>query len=200
MHASEATARDVGTTADRPALSLESGDSVLVFTWTGDRWAHRVFARATGRSAGLQSSAAGGWQSVEGVVAPAGDPRWPASPVLVELSRVELPRAVGKRTSALVGVGLAGRSHYSASVAADPERPDAFRVEIACRLQEPPVWVGSTYRCGTRQVRLAVVDAAASLPATILWSYSIGPAGIMAPRGAILVEAAACETLPPESS
>ncbi|MFM8891323.1 MAG: hypothetical protein ACKOTB_06805 [Planctomycetia bacterium] len=194
MHASEANAR--GATAGRTALRLSSGGATLEFTWVGDRWAHRVFPSSAGPSVG-PSAPATDWRSIEGELDPADDPRWPASPVLVELSRVALtpvdaasqpPRAAGERPSALVGVGLAGRSHYSASIAADPGRTDAFRVEIACRLQEPPPWLGSTYRCGSRLIRLTVVDAARSLPATVLWSYSIGPAGIVAVRGVTVSE------------
>ena len=194
MHASEANARP-GATAGRTTLRLSSGGATLEFTWAGDRWAHRVFP-ASGEPVGPGSPAAD-WQSIEGELAPADDPRWPASPVLVELSRVALApvhtgsqpaRSTDERASALVGVGLAGRSHYSASIAADPGRTDAFRVEIACRLQEPPLWLGSTYRCGSRLVRLRVVDAARPLPATVLWSYSIGPAGIVAVRGATVSE------------
>lgn len=206
MHASEANARGAAA-AGRTALRLDSGGATLEFTWTGDRWEHRVFASAAGPAAGSRPAAAD-WHSIEGVLAPIHDPRWPASPVLVELSRVALApvdtasqpsRAAHERPSALVGVGLAGRSHYSASIAADPDRSDAFRVEIACRLQEPPAWLGSTYRCGSRLVRLTVVDAAASLPATVLWSYSIGPAGIVAVRGATVSESATAP-LPPAST
>jgi hypothetical protein len=128
-----------------------------------------------------EAGAAAGWESCDTPWSPANDPRWPASPVLVELSRVEVPRA---GTPAIVGVGLAGRSHFSASITPDPRAADALRFEIACRLHEPPVWLGSTYRAGGGLIQLAAHDGEAVLPRTVVWSYSIGPQGLFAVSGA----------------
>ena len=94
-----------------------------------------------------------------------------------------------------MGVGLAGRSHFSASISADMSRPDTLLFEIACRIQEQPLWLGSTYRpAGTAAVRpddTAIDDAVecvtagtspdGPLPRTVVWSYAIGPAGVLRP-------------------
>jgi hypothetical protein len=159
-------------------VQLAAGLTAAVFTWTGDRWTHRVTTTGTGPSAD--------WTSLDGPILPANDPRWPASPVLVELSRVSVPRARvsvprgdAAGVQAIVGVGLAGRSHFSASIAPDPHVADAIRFEIACRLHEPPGWIGSTYRQGDRLFRLTPLDDSTALPRTVVWAYSIGPQGIV---------------------
>jgi len=88
---------------------------------------------------------------------------WPASPPVQELS-IE---RIGDR-DCLLGVGRAGKSHWSISIetlangtdeASSPAQPRtdasdssrfpagrALRFDIACRCPEPPVWLGSTYR------------------------------------------------------
>lgn len=134
-------------------LVLSAGGVEVAFEWTSDRWTHRVL---------LDGEVI--WESIDGPWSPGGDPRWPASPVLVELDRVGSGPA-----AAVVGVGLAGRSHFSASVSRVPAprvaddvvigHPQGERVsaglvearfdvlfEIACRVHEPPVWLGSSYR------------------------------------------------------
>ena len=125
-----------------------------------------------------------GWTSLDGPFPPANDPRWPASPVLVELSRVSVPRGDAAGGQAVVGVGLAGRSHFSASIAPDPHVADAIRFEIACRLHESPGWLGSTYRTADGLVQLTASDESTPLPRTVVWAYSIGPQGIAAVSGA----------------
>ena len=165
---------DTRSPISRPPVHLEAGPTAAIFTWTVDRWAHRI---TTG------GGETDGWTSLDGP-SPADDPRWPASPVLVELSRVNLSRAAAVGGSAVVGVGLAGRSHFSASIAPDPELANAIRFEIACRLHEPPLWLGSTYRAGGRLFHLTALDEVTTLPRTVVWAYSIGPQGIFAVRGA----------------
>jgi hypothetical protein len=143
----------------RPDIRIAAGDTVVVFSWAGDRWRHAV-------------AAAGGFaaESVEGG-GEGGDDRWPASPPLVEVSLVEIAGA-----AAILGVGLAGRSHFSASVVPHPQLADTLLFEIASRVQEPPAWLGSTYHAGDI-VRISGA-AIPRLPATVQWSYTIGPAGI----------------------
>ena len=65
---------------------------------------------------------------------------WPASPALQNLSVEEL--APNKPVALLVG--MAGRSHWSASVEVDPARA-ALVFDIACRVSQPPRWLGTTY-------------------------------------------------------
>jgi len=170
---------DTRSPTSRPPWQLRVGRTVAVFTWHVDRWTHRIASRGDATDGG------GGWESVEGP-GPAADPRWPASPVLVELSRIAVPRAAPPEDSVVVGIGLAGRSHFSASIAPDPNAADTIRFEIACRLHEAPVWLGSTYRLGGRLFRVAAPVAAAPLPRTVVWAYSIGPQGIVGVSGADL--------------
>jgi hypothetical protein len=65
---------------------------------------------------------------------------WPKSPPLQTLhveSRPEGPVALL--------VGMAGTSHWSASVAAD-EGQSKLTFDIACRISNEPEWIGTTYR------------------------------------------------------
>lgn len=202
------TPHDAPSPDVRHAWRLRAGRTVVDFLWSGDRWAHRIHVGGdfpAADTAGWRRGEAGGdtigqaacdstwdatgdvvWDSLEGPGPPAADPRWPTAPVLVELSRIVTAAAAER--SPLVGVGLAGRSHFSASIAPDPRTDDTVRFEIACRLHEPPVWLGSTYRVGGRTVRLSAPIDAAPLPRTVVWSYSIGPRGIGGISGATLTD------------
>lgn len=160
----------------RLPVRLDAGGLSVVFTWSGDRWTHRVTTAGAAEDSG--------WASLDGPWPPTRDPRWPASPVLVELSRVALPQAAAAGGQAIVGVGLAGRSHFSASIAPDPTVTGAVRFEIACRLHEPPDWLGSTYRVGRQLMQVTATDAGGPLPRTVVWAYSIGPQGIFGVTGA----------------
>jgi hypothetical protein len=153
-----------------PPPTITVGDTTITFDWRGDRWGHRA---TVGGSLVAES--------VEGPDGEAGDPRWPASPVLTEVTPTT---ATGR--PAIVGVGLAGRSHFSASFTAHPTLADAVLVEIACRIQEPPGRLGSSYRAADGELpRVTPSQAAAGgLPRTIQWSYCIGPRGIVAAAGA----------------
>ena len=164
---------DAQSPTSRPPVQLASGPTAAVFTWNGDRWAHRI---TTGEATI--------WTALDGPCLPASDPRWPASPVLVELSRVSVPRGDAAVSQAIVGVGLAGRSHFSASIASDPHDAGVIRFEIACRLHDPPGWIGSTYRQGDRLFRLTPLDDSTTLPRTVVWAYSIGPTGMTSVSGA----------------
>ena len=144
-------------------VRLVVGRLQLAFHRRGDRWGHEV---VVGGRVLLRS--------VEGVAAD-GDPRWPRSPVLTEVTTVEVAGG-----PAVVGVGLAGRSHFSAAFRADPRRADTLVCELACRIQERPEWLGSTY-LAPDAVTATVAAAAAEPPATVRWSYAIGPAGIEVP-------------------
>ncbi len=152
----------------------------IVFSWCGDRWSHAIHFPG--------HADADTWQSVEGPEEPGGDAAWPVSPVIVELSPV--PSA-----AAVVGVGRAGRSHFSVSFTAKPASSfpagsgSHLFVECACRIQEPPGWLGSTYQkvgsAGTPSslTRIpALIDPATtgSLPRTVSWSYFVGPTGPVA--------------------
>ncbi len=148
----------------RPPLILTAGRTSVVFTWHGDRWRHSVSIDGVPFATSKEHTADGR------------DRSWPASPPLVELSLLETPTG-----PAILAVGLAGRSHYSASIVPHPVEPDTLLMEIACRIKEPPVWLGSTYDAAGEAVRVTPQDTPiADLPATVCWSYAIGPAGIRA--------------------
>ena len=147
----------------RDPVSLSIGRMTVRFSWCHDRWAHQIV---------LPDGTT--WQSFEGPAAQGGDPRWPASPVLVELSR--LPDASGP---AVLGVGCAGRSHFSASVAPAPGHPDHLRFDIACRVTESPGWLGSTYVGPQGIVRVLPCATAVEPPATVRWGYDLGCQGIL---------------------
>jgi len=129
---------------------LTHGPLRVVFTWQLDRWEHVIepigdaerIGDIAGREHDRSEPAAMAWRSVSAL--PVADPRWPASPVLVELTAVPAPRG-----TSLVGLGLAGRSHFSASLGPDPEDARSLRFDLACRTAEPG-WLGTTYAaCGT---------------------------------------------------
>ena len=153
--------RALPTPADKSPLRLHAGATSVTFTWVGDRWEHVVLVP-------------GGctWRSREGADGPDDDARWPASPPLVEVSLV----AAGTRP-AVLGVGLAGRSHFSLSVVACPERPETLLFEAAARVVEPGGWLGSTYD-GDQGRERVTADPAGPPPATVRWAYRIGPAGL----------------------
>ena len=147
--------------ASRPPLALVAGALVVTCEWAGDRWRHHVAFR--GRPL---------VESVEGPGAD-GDPRWPASPALQEMSAVE----AGGRP-ALLGVGAAGRAHFSASLTPDPRLADTVLVEVACRIVEPAGWLGSTYRDAAGGTLRITAAGGGDLPRTVRWAYRIGPAGV----------------------
>lgn len=67
---------------------------------------------------------------------------WPASPPIQELS---LETIGGQQV--LLGVGRAGKSHWSVSIETIAiDSAPAIRFDYACRCPEPPDWLGTTYR------------------------------------------------------
>jgi hypothetical protein len=153
----------------RSPVSLANGSVTVTFTWSGDRWRHHVTTAGGSR-----------WESVEGSVQENGDDRWPASPVLVELSRVDTARG-----PTILGVGLAGRSHFSASigpasaVGSAADGGDGLLFEMACRCHERPLWLGSTYR-GPAGLETIRPPAAPPPPATVQWAYTFSAVGLEA--------------------
>jgi hypothetical protein len=165
----------MSATALRAPVSLTLGRTTVRFTWRHDRWMHEIlFPDGTA------------WRSLEGPAAPEADPRWPASPVLVDLSRLEGPHG-----PALLGVGRAGRSHFSASIGPAPARADRILFELACRVTEPPGWLGSTYAGPGGIVRIEPAAGAVRPPATLEWGYESGPEGVRPLGGARI------DSLPP---
>ncbi len=104
----------------------------LVFERHEDRIAHRI-----------EVQTAGGWRTLIESVEGTASAWWPSSPPLQSL-HVET-RSTG---SVALLVGMAGRSHWSASVEiADGGAEAVF--DVACRTPVTPDWLGSRYRtCG----------------------------------------------------
>ncbi len=66
---------------------------------------------------------------------------WPANGALQQVSHQQW----GER-AALLGLGSAGRSHWSVAVEADDTQPLAIRFDFACRCSDTPAWLGNSYR------------------------------------------------------
>ena len=164
----------------RVPIHFEVGRMSVEFIWNNDRWRHLFRADQKDYL-----------QSVEGdkiptkndiLCVPLGiSERWPASPVITEVTPTE---AMGHR--ALVAVGLAGRSHFSASLTASTAKKDTILVEVACRVYEAPEWLGSTYSSdgrGPRDTLITIkprVPEPFAQPSTVLWSYCVSVGGIEA--------------------
>jgi len=135
------------------------------FVWNHDRYLQRVY---------IEGQLAG--HSVEGTV----DDAWPVSPPLQQIS---LQQIDGR--PAVLGVGSAGRSHWSLSAVACAERASAVCLELACRCAGNPEFLGSTYQLSTRGNIEAIdavvvrakdritIEARTSPSATRRWSYQI---------------------------
>ena len=162
----------------RVPIHFEVGRMSVEFIWNNDRWRH--FFRIDQKDC---------MRSVEGDTFPTNNEaqppciseRWPASPVITEVTPTE---AMGHR--ALVAVGLAGRSHFSASLTASIAKKDTILVEVACRVFEAPEWLGSTYSCyekGPPDDLITIKPGPREpfdRPLTVLWSYCVSVGGIEA--------------------
>ncbi len=102
----------------------------VAFRRVADRYAHVIEAV---RGSALVTIA----ESLEGT----GETDWPPSPALQQLHFET--RADGSRLALLVG--RAGGSHWSLSVEAKPDSP-RVTFDVACRLRESPLLLGSEYR------------------------------------------------------
>ncbi len=149
----------------------------LEFTRRGDRYGHTIsVVNQDGRAVPVL-------ESVEG----SASDDWPASPPLQNLSIEKL--APGRRAALLVG--MAGRSHWSASIEPVPGEP-ALVFDVACRTGDSEVSLGSLYRVFSRDTaqieatvelgcdvqsegddRIAIVLSGISGPGTIRWKYRI---------------------------
>lgn len=161
-------------------ISFEIGRISVEFSWNNDRW-HHCF-RIDQKNC-LQSVEKDGITQNNGnQTVPHGiSDTWPASPVITEVTPT---KAMGR--PALVAIGLAGRSHFSASLTASDAEKDSMLVEVACRAQEAPKWLGSTYfQYGESPTDALIVIQPKAIdtfdkPMTILWSYRISVGGIEA--------------------
>ena len=102
----------------------------VAFDWQTDRYSHQLFGLIDGCAVPLLASCEG-----------TANDRWPASPPFQQLSVEE--GAGGERIAFLVG--MAGQSHWSASVQVSVGVPRA-EFDVACLAREPACDLGSAYR------------------------------------------------------
>ena len=126
----------------------------VVFQRQADRCAHRIEFIDGDRAFCLLTS-------IEGT----SDQPWPPSPPLQQLSIEAL--SPGRQAALLLG--MAGKSHWSASVECDPATVSLV-FDVACRVQQRPQQLGSCYRTDAslvesapERVRWAIARAAVSL-------------------------------------
>ncbi len=114
-----------------------SGNLLRVeFVWRGDRFCHVISAIGVDGDVVLLLDSLEGLDSLDGTAAD----DWPPSPPLQSLHRETL--AGGRQ--ALLLVGAAGRSHWSASVEAGND-PATLTFDIACRAGGAAAQLGSEY-------------------------------------------------------
>ena len=106
----------------------------LQFDKSKDRWGHRwQLVDADGQTSDVLTSVEGGPEDI-----------FPASGALQEINLHELPAG-----PAVLGVGMAGKGHWSASYSVEKhEDQPAIKCDLACllkQLQTDGQWLGSTY-------------------------------------------------------
>jgi hypothetical protein len=101
------------------------------FRWLGDRYGHLISRFGPGNDPEPLL------ESIEGVTSDA----WPPSPPLQSLTSQRMPNGA----SAALLVGMAGRSHWSASIEAVPNSAELI-FDIACRHSDQPSYLGSQYQ------------------------------------------------------
>jgi hypothetical protein len=115
-----------------PEMETSSGPLVTRCHAVGDRTGHSVWWRESETDMILLS--------LEGT----SDQAWPCSPPLQEIVAENV--AAGKRP-ALLGVGMAGKAHWSATIEGDAFT-EAIAFDIACRTATVPALLGSAYLIG----------------------------------------------------
>jgi hypothetical protein len=146
-------------------VSSLDGRLVLKFTWQGDRYCQQLSVDGNVVGDSIESDA---------------EQAWPTSPPIQQIS---LEQIDGRKM--ILGVGAAGRSHWSISVGPCPGHDNALKFDLACRCKEPPVFLGSSYRIAAPLVLSAVegrlncegtirqVVADPADDATRRWSYRL---------------------------
>jgi len=126
----------------------------VTFEWQQDRFRHTIsLVSLDARSLPL-------FESIEG----AASEDWPPSPPLQSLTIED--RSTGP--VALL-VGMAGGSHWSASIEATSE--GELRFDFACRHAQAPRWLGNSYR---RLSQLHTLDTFGSVTAHLVWEATSG--------------------------
>lgn len=108
------------------SIGTEECRAETAFRWEDDRFSHAIRIEL-----GQQS-----WEllSLEGN----SEQPWPLSPSIQDLYR-----EYRDGTDVLLGVGMAGKTHFSVSV--ESNQLDTLRFEFACKVVGRPEFVGTTY-------------------------------------------------------
>jgi len=109
------------------SLTTREGRTRIEFQWRGDRYIHRIMKDQMEMA-----------HSVEGDAYEV----WPPSPPLQQLSLESIDNS-----PTVLGVGSAGRSHWSLSVerTSSNGHGECFRFDVAVRSRATPENIGSTY-------------------------------------------------------
>jgi len=113
-------------------MTLSAAGLRLQFARSGDRFVHQVLWLDTAGNEHLLLTTAEGDDT---------NP-WPPSPPLQDLHL----ESRGAGATVALAVGMAGRSHWSLSVEALPV--GELRFDVACRANDPPGPLASSYRLG----------------------------------------------------
>jgi hypothetical protein len=143
---------DVSELGGLTAKLASGGELYVAFLQLEDRIGHRVGMRRGGIDRPLLTSLESTAEQV-----------WPLSPPLQQCNLQ--PLADGQQAALLVG--MAGRSHWSVSISLDPSR-QGWLFDVACRVQQEPEWLGSSYRCESRPARYDSRSAAFVIDPLIL--------------------------------
>ena len=114
-------------------FSIATPNLKVVFSKTTantDRWSHQIFLIEGEQQTILLTSIEGDDEQT-----------WPASAPLQDISHHDLPGG-----EAILGVGMAGKSHWSASVSV--QENDALFFDMACLVKAPDAVIGSQYAVG----------------------------------------------------
>ena len=101
----------------------------IEFVWTGDRYRHLIYTVHQGVSSPVLTSVEGDDQS-----------NWPPSPPLQQVSIEEVDG-----NPAAFGVGMAGKSHFSAAYLIQLQPRPTLVCDLAVLAKEVPHYVGSQY-------------------------------------------------------
>jgi len=122
-----------GPDADPAVLQSRGPDGRglrITFVWQEDRYGHEIAYIEGENTSTLFVTEPGSARAP-----------WPNSPPLQQINWLET--VPGQRVGLLVG--MAGKSHWSLSVQAD-RHAIGLTLDVACRIQSRPDWLGSTYR------------------------------------------------------
>ncbi|QDT07900.1 hypothetical protein K227x_63290 [Rubripirellula lacrimiformis] len=120
------------TPANQPArirLDVPGGRIRVEFRWEGDRFVHRIWVDD------IESC-----HSIDGDA----DTDWPPSPPIQQLSLEDINGA-----PVILGVGAAGRGHWSISVESEADG-NALKFDLACRYRDEANSLGSAYQTDDR--------------------------------------------------